>query len=469
MSSLLWFRRDLRLRDNPALLAACAVGPVVPVYIHDPQDQGPGAGGRASQWWLHHSLQALDAGLRERGLRLVIRQGPALGALKALAREACASAVHWNRLYEPVLQARDRAVKAGLREAGLEARSHSAALLREPWELSTGQGRPYQVFTPFFRALLAQGPSRLAQGLPRAWPGPKRWPQGLRLQALQLLPRQAWAQGWERLWRPGEAGAWRSLKRFLEGPVGSYALQRDRPGQAGTSRLSPHLHFGELSPQQVWQAAQGPQASAQTGATAFLRELAWREFSHHLLHHFPSTASRPLRPAFERLAWRKDPAGLQAWQRGRTGYPIVDAGLRELWATGFMHNRVRMIAASFLVKDLLIDWRAGAAWFMDTLVDADLAQNSMGWQWVAGCGADAAPFFRVFNPVLQGEKFDPEGAYVRRWVPELAALPGRWVHRPWEAPVEARRSTGSGGYPSPIVDHPLARQRALERYKALKG
>lgn len=443
MSSILWFRRDLRLRDNPALLAAIAAGPVIPVYIDEPATRPGGA----SRWWLHHSLAALQAELESRGLRLIIRQGEPLAVLRALLKESGAQAVHWNRLYEPALEARDAQVKAGL--PGV---SHSAALLREPWELATQTGKPYQVFTPFYRALQALGPSRRAQGLPRSWPAPAKQPKSLPLKALGLLPRLGWAQGFD--WAPGEAGALKALKRFLEGPAERYAGDRDRPDRPGTSRLSPHLHFGELSALQVWEAA--------AGSAAFLRELAWRDFSHHLLHHFPSTVTRALRPDFDRLAWRRDAQALKAWQQGRTGYPIVDAGLRELWATGFMHNRVRMIAGSFLVKDLLIDWRQGAAWFMDTLVDADLAQNTLGWQWVAGCGADAAPFFRIFNPVLQGQKFDPQGAYVRRWVPELAQVPDKWVHQPWAAPQPP------ASYPSPIVDHGLARQRALAALQGIK-
>jgi deoxyribodipyrimidine photo-lyase len=279
--------------------------------------------------------------------------------------------------------------------------------------------------------------------LPRRWPAPQRWPRGLDLDALALLPRLPWADGFQAQWSPGEAGAAKALRRFLDHAAEGYNSGRDRPDQPGTSRLSPHLHFGELSPQQLWQATEG---LAGPGPAAFRRELAWREFSHHLLHHFPRTVDTPLRLDLARLPWRRDPAGLKAWQQGRTGYPIVDAGMRELWATGFMHNRVRMIAASFLVKDLLVDWRLGAAWFMDTLLDADLAQNSLGWQWVAGCGADAAPFFRIFNPTLQAQKFDPQGAYIRRWIPEL----------------------GTAAYPSPIVDHALARQRALEALASLK-
>ncbi len=462
MSSILWFRRDLRLRDNPALLAASADGPLIPVYIDDPADRA----GAASRWWLHHSLAALQAALQAKGLRLLLRRGPALEALRALVAESGAASVHWNRVYEPALQARDRAVKAALREDGLAVASHNGSLLREPWELATGGGQPYQVFTPFYRKLLAVGPSRLAQGPPRRWQGPARALPSLGLAELGLLPRLDWADGFQQHWQPGEEGAQRALRRFLGGAVGAYAQDRDRPDRMGTSRLSPHLHFGELSPQQVWQAGQGVAVAERPGCAAFLRELAWREFSHHLLHHFPATVSQPLRRGFAGAPWRRDTAGLKAWQRGRTGFPIVDAGMRELWATGFMHNRVRMIVGSFLVKDLLLDWRAGAAWFMDTLVDADLAQNTLGWQWVAGCGADAAPFFRVFNPVLQGEKFDPEGAYVRRWIPELAGLPARWAHRPWEAPPELRPAAGA--YPAPILDHALARQRALDWFQALK-
>ena len=438
---IVWFRRDLRLADNPALVAAAAAGPVVPVFVWCPQEEQPWAPGAASRWWLHRSLEALERDLRSRRLRLVVRQGPALEVLRELAAEMDAVAVHWNRLYEPAAEQRDRRVKRELRAAGLRASSHKAALLAEPWEVSTAASEPYRVFTPFWRACLAQLDPPLPEPAPTLR-APERWPDTSAIADLRLEPAVDWAGGLAAEWTPGEAGAGERLERFLEQPVARYAEARDLPAVEGTSRLSPHLHFGEIGPRQVWHEIHGRGVQADR----YLTELGWREFAHHLLHHFPGSPEQPLRHEFERFPWRDDPDGLRAWQRGRTGFPLVDAGLRQLWQTGWMHNRVRMVVASFLVKDLLIPWQQGARWFWDTLVDADLANNTLGWQWTAGCGADAAPFFRVFNPQLQAAKADPDGAYVRRWLPEL----------------------DTPDYPVPIVDHAAARRRALEALRRVK-
>jgi len=473
--SLLWFRQDLRLADNPALTAAVQAGaPLVCVYLLDEATPGAWASGGASRWWLHHSLTALDAALRARGNRLVLRRGPAAEAIPALAAETGAARVFWNRCYEPYAVDRDRALKTALQGVGLAVESCNAALLLEPWQVKTGGGEPYRVFTPFWRAL---------QGLYRdeaPLPAPRQLPPapelaGDRLADWKLLPtRPDWAGGLRRSWTPGEAGAQARLEGFLALALADYRADRDRPDLAGTSRLSPHLHFGEIGPRQVWHATRHAVAAAgksEAAAEKFLCEIAWREFAQHLLFHFPSLPEANWRPAFDAVEWRRDPAALAAWQQGRTGYPIVDAGLRELWATGWMHNRVRMVVASFLIKDLLLDWRQGAAWFWDTLVDADLANNAASWQWVAGSGADAAPYFRVFNPVLQGERFDPEGAYVRRWVPELAGLPRQVIHRPWEADAAILRQAGvtlGRSYPERIVAHDAARRRALAAFKAVK-
>lgn len=438
---IVWFRRDLRLADNPALAAAAAAGPVVPVFVWCPQEEEPWAPGSASRWWLHRSLEALERDLRRHRLRLVVRQGPALEVLRELSAEVDAAGVHWNRLYEPAAERRDRRVKRELRAAGLQASSHNAALLVEPWEVSTAAGEPYRVFTPFWRACMTQLDPPPPEPAP-SLQAPERWPDASPIAELGLEPEVDWAGGLAAEWTPGEAGAGERLERFLEQPVARYATARDLPAVEGTSRLSPHLHFGEIGPRQVWHEIHGRGIQADR----YLTELGWREFAHHLLHHFPSTPEQPLRPEFERLPWRDDPDGLRAWQRGRTGFPLVDAGLRQLWETGWMHNRVRMVAASFLVKDLLIPWQQGARWFWDTLVDADLANNTLGWQWTAGCGADAAPFFRVFNPQLQAAKADPDGAYARRWLPEL----------------------DTSHYPAPIVDHAAARRRALEALRRVK-
>lgn len=476
MTSIVWFRIDLRLTDHPALDAAVRRGgAVVPVFIHAPEEEAPWIPGGASRWWLHQSLEALDAALRARGSRLIVRRGPSLSVLRELVRETGASAVFWSRRYEPALIARDKQIKEALRAEGVEAESFNAALLHEPWTIQNQSGKPFQVFTPFWRHCLSKPDPAPPLPAPKTLAAPPRWPKSLAVAELGLEPKIKWAEGMRAAWQPGEAGAQKQLKRFLESAFANYSADRNRPDVVGTSRLSPHLHFGEISPRQIWHGlrefASGRRTLADWRASQFLAEVGWREFAHHLLYHFPATPTEPLRQDFRKFPWRKDAAFLQAWQKGQTGYPIVDAGLRELWTTGWMHNRVRMIVASFLVKDLLISWREGAAWFWDTLVDADLAQNTLGWQWTAGCGADAAPYFRVFNPVSQGEKFDPRGDYVRKWCPELAKLPDAWLHQPGKAPAEilARAGVALGQtYPAPVVSHAIAREVALEAFARLK-
>lgn len=471
--AVVWFRQDLRLADNPALAAACQGDrPVTALYVLDEAGEGDWPLGGASRWWLHHSLAALDAALRERGGRLVLRRGEAASVLSEVARETRAGSVFWNRRYEPAAVARDTAVKAALQAEGVAARSFNAALLFEPWTIRTGAGEPYRVFTPFWRACLQAPAPPAPAAAPARIAAPAVEARSEVLADWRLTPGAPdWAGGLRAAWTPGEAAAQARLEAFLQGALDGYGQDRDRPDRPGTSRLSPHLHFGEIGPRQVWAAVQalgGGTADAQK----FLQELGWREFCHHLLFHVPTLPQASFREAFDAFPWADDPAGLDAWRRGRTGYPVVDAGLRELWTTGWMHNRVRMIAASFLVKHLLQDWRAGQAWFWDTLVDADLANNAASWQWVAGSGADAAPYFRIFNPVLQGEKFDPDGAYVRRWVPELAALPAAWIHKPWAAPAQVLERAGvrlGAAYPRPVVDHAAARERALAAFAGLKA
>ena len=471
--TLVWFRLDLRVTDNPALTAALERGEaVVPVFIWAPEEEGGWAPGAASRWWLHRSLEALGAELRTQGSRLILRRGPALETLRALVKETGATTVFWNRRYEPVIAARDAGLEEALRADGLKTESFNSALLFEPWTVANKTGRPFQVFTPFWRHCLTLPEPAPPMGCPRAVKSPARWPKSEPLASFALEPRTDWAAGLRAAWRPGEAGAGASLRRFCDEAFARYGEQRNRPDLAGTSRLSPHLHFGEIGPRQIWHGLRAFASGAGLPEHAwrhsqFLTEVGWREFAHHLLHHFPHTPTEPLRPDFARFPWRANAAWLKAWQGGRTGYPVVDAGMRELWSTGWMHNRVRMIVASFLVKDLLISWEEGVRWFWDTLVDADLASNTLGWQWTAGCGADAAPYFRVFNPVTQGEKFDPHGDYVRRWVPELATLPTAWVHRPWKAPEQVRRAAGLESqrpYPPPVVSHAIAREVALEAF-----
>ena len=469
-SALVWFRRDLRLADDPALQAALDAGLVpVPVYLHAPDEEAPWEPGAASKAWLAKSLATLSNNLASRGSRLIVRRcDSSLDALLQLQVETGAEAVFWNRLYEPALIARDSEIKSALRGQGVRADSFGAALLREPWEVETGQGEPYRVFTPFWKKLSAELGSVSVSDAPKRLPSVPDGIEGLdvsRGDPLELVPSPRWDKGfWERF-EPGEAGADKQLKAFLDSAVSGYAEDRDFPAETGTSRLSPYLHFGEISPRQALATIQSAGLDADGDAKAFVRELGWREFSHHLLYHFPKSAEANFNSRMDPFEWaapEKDK--LEAWQRGRTGIPIVDAGMRELWATGWMHNRVRMIVASLLTKNLRYHWRHGADWFWDTLVDADLANNTQGWQWTAGTGADAAPYFRIFNPVTQAERFDPNGDYIRRWVPELAGLTGKALYAPWTAVDALRRM--APGYPSaPIVDLKHSREAALAAYQ----
>ena len=467
-TALVLFRRDLRLADNPAWSAACAEhAQVLPVYLHAPGEDAGWAPGAASRWWLHQSLDALQQRLRALGGELHLCSGDSLPVLRDLLQRTGAGAVYWNRLYEPAAIARDTLVKAALREQGVAVHSHNAALWREPWQIATQQGEPYRVFTPYWRNLRTH--VKAEPPLPEpAVPGWLALPGGLPLAALQLLPAIPWYDGMAKAWQPGEHDAHELLEAFADDAVGDYAHARDLPARHGTSRLSPHLHFGEISPRQIHHVLDKRLRRTDTrhrpDIEPYLRELGWREFAHHLLYHFPHTPTENFNPRFAGFRWAApDEAQLARWQQGRTGIPLVDAGMRELWHTGWMHNRVRMIVASFLTKNLRQHWLHGARWFWDTLVDADLASNSMGWQWVAGCGADAAPYFRVFNPLTQARKFDPEGGYLRRWLPELAQAPTDLLHEPWKDPALLRRT----GYPAPMVDLAQSRQQALDAYGAL--
>nr|WP_282571432.1 deoxyribodipyrimidine photo-lyase [Methylonatrum kenyense] len=468
---MVWFRRDLRLHDNPALLAACAHSAVIPIYLHCPAEDGDWKAGGASRWWLHHSLTALATALRSRGSRLIIRRGEnSRDLLQQLIEETGATAVHWNRLYESATRDRDAAVKSALRDRGLDAHGHNAALLREPWMVKTQTGTPYRAFTPFWRAA-SKGSFAAPRPAPQTLQAPANWPQGLDPDELGLLPRIRWDQGLEDSWTPGEDGAWQRLQAFLRSRLADYDARRDLPAVDGTSRLSPHLHFGEIGPRQIVSALQ--ELPRGKDRDSFLSEIGWREFAHHLLYQNPEMPDVPLDHRFERFPWSDgQDASLQAWQRGETGIPIVDAGMRQLWQIGWMHNRVRMIVGSLLTKNLRVPWQRGEAWFWDTLVDADLASNSMGWQWIQGSGADAAPYFRIFNPIRQGERFDPDGDYVRRWVPELARLPAKFIHAPWQAPAPELNQAGlrlGHDYPQPIVDLANSRKQALDAYAAIKS
>jgi len=470
--ALVWFRNDLRLSDNPALLAAAASGrPVLAVYVLDDSNAGDWAMGGASRWWLHHSLVRLSADIEALGGTLILKRGDAREVIPALVSEHSIEAVYWNRAYEPWAIARDTQIKTALSDAGVEARSFKGALIVEPWEISTKQGKPYKVFTPFWRALKADH----APADPAGRPQSLQFAPAVRGDTLDdwaLLPAKPdWAGGLREAWTPGEAGAQGRLGDFIQHRMTRYDTARNVPGVSGTSGLSPHLHFGEISPRQVWHAVRNAPGGKGEDADSFLSEIGWREFSYNLLYHFPDLPDENFQAKFDRFDWTGSDDAYQAWTRGRTGYPIVDAGMRELWATGWMHNRVRMIVGSFLIKDLMIHWRRGEQWFWDTLVDADLASNAAGWQWVAGSGADAAPYFRIFNPVSQGEKFDPNGDYVRRWIPELKGLPKKYVHAPWTADRATLSAAGivlGRDYPRPIVDHAEARKTALAAFEKIK-
>ncbi|MCC4246394.1 cryptochrome/photolyase family protein [Stappia indica] len=477
---VVWFRDDLRLDDNPALAAAVGQGrPVVALYVLDESKDGPRALGGASRWWLNLSLKALARDLDKIGVPLVLRKGPALKTVPAVLSEAGAGNIVWNRRYDAPGIAIDKELKSSLREDGFVAESFNGALLAEPWDVLNGEGLPYRVFSPFFRAMNARG----APAQPQDFKAPsERLPEAPSLKGEEiddLLPlpsRPDWAGGLRDTWTPGEAGARKRLEAFLDNRLCRYAAQRDMPGEDATSLLSPHLRFGEISPRRIWYAA-GDRTAAQDEISdkqldKFRSELGWREFSYHLLFHFPDIGHANFQPRFDDFPWRKDKKQFRIWTKGQTGYPLVDAGMRELWHTGYMHNRVRMVVASFLIKHLMIDWREGEAWFWDTLVDADPANNTASWQWVAGSGADAAPYFRIFNPTSQGEKFDPDGTYVRRWVPELADMPASHIYKPHEAPREMLEKAGvrlGDTYPRPMVEHAKARQRALDAFQTIKN
>ena len=457
-TAIVWLRRDLRITDNPALaFAAQHAERVLVAWIHAPEEEAPWQPGAASNWWLHHSLLAVSEDLTAAGSKLVVRRGPSLKALRTLVGECDADLVVWNRLYEPAVIARDQQVKAALKDDGIEARSFNAALLAEPWTVETKAGGPYKVYTPFWRAIRPRLDQLYPVDVPDLPPSPRVTSEAL--DDFGLLPTLDWADGFHDHWQPGRQGADANLARFLDEAVHTYPDGRNLPARRDTSELSPHLHFGEIGPREVLARVQQHNAEdnrpgANRGAEKFLGELAWREFAHHLLYHFPETTEQPLNDRFEKFEWHWDTDALHAWQRGDTGIPIVDAGMRQLWQTGWMHNRVRMIVGSLLTKNLRTHWLEGARWFWDTLVDADLANNTLGWQWIAGCGADAAPYFRIFNPVTQGEKFDAEGDYVRRFVPELADRAGKDLHGPTD---------------TAIVDLKASRADALAAYDKVKG
>lgn len=465
MIVIVWFRQDLRLADNSALYYACQHAThIIPLFIDDPTPLTTTQLGSASRVWLHHSLQALQDQLKKLGSELILRQGQALPILQELIAQTGATHLVWNRLYDPASIARDKQIKTSL-QALCEVRSFNSSLIKEPWEVLKADGTPYQVFSPFWKALLKQGFNSLPLAAPQDLPSLPKILSSLTLDQLQLLPNIRWDTALIQHWQVGEIAAQTKLQHFLINHAARYAIERDYPALA-TSGLSPHLHSGEIGPRQlVYQALRycDENPSTETDVNFFLRELGWREFAYYLLYHFPHTVDKPLDERFARFPWAEHYDELLVrWQQGQTGIPIIDAGMRQLWQSGWMHNRVRMLVASLLTKNLLIPWQIGEQWFRDTLVDADLANNVLGWQWTAGCGADAAPYFRLFNPILQSQKFDPDGTYIRQWVPELKHRSKQTIHLP--------RSTLEqlGSYPFPIIDLQISREQALARFEQIK-
>lgn len=471
LPTILWFRKDLRLDDNAALNAAIdAGGSVIPVYIREPDELNIGPLGGAQEWWLHHSLTALKGALKALGSDLVLVRGKAEDVLSDIAHKTGARSVFVNRAYERTDY--DREIAVALKDKGIAISAFHGQLLHEPDRIRTGAGKPFKVFTPFWNAMQKLGEPHEPMDTPKSIPAPKQFPRSESLDGWDLLPAKPdWASGFSEMWTPGEQGAREKLKDIIDRDLHDYKRGRDFPAIDATSSLSAHLTHGEISPARIWYETRGLPAKTSEDVSHFRRELAWRDFCYGLLIEFPGLDRENWDDKFDAFEWQYDAKQFTAWTKGMTGYPIVDAGMRQLWKHGYMHNRVRMITASFMIKDLMIDWRKGEQWFRDTLVDADPANNSANWQWVAGSGADASPFFRIFNPILQGEKFDPDGDYVREHVPELAKLDRKYIHKPFEAPAAVLEKAGielGKTYPKPIVDHGFARDRALAAYKALK-
>ncbi|MFC3121687.1 cryptochrome/photolyase family protein [Agaribacter flavus] len=470
--ALMWFRQDLRITDNPALSAAVEMGELIPVYIHDTSLSQPNEPGSASKWWLHHALRDLAGKFNH---KLIVKSGKPVEVLLALCEAHDVEFVVWNRMYEKWARQRDTQIKTVLKEQGIKVKSYNGSLLWEPMTVSKADGTPYKVYTPYYRkACLNQPSPRYPLAVPK-YTIPSDIEQNAinSIDSLALLPSINWYDGFESHWSVTEEAAKTALQTFIEGAILNYEDDRNIPSLKACSRLSPYLHFGQISPNQIWYAVldkfNGDMSDK--GVDTYLSEIAWREFSYYLLYHFPEIQQVNFNAKFDNFAWQYDDAVFSAWTTGQTGVPIVDAGMRELWKTGYMHNRVRMIVASYLVKNLLIDWRKGERWFWDCLLDADTASNAASWQWVAGSGADAAPYFRIFNPVLQGEKFDKQGEYVKTYCPELVKLPQKYIHKPWEAPAtvlsEAQITLGED-YPFPLVDLKQSRQRALDAFAAIK-
>lgn len=471
---VVWLRDDLRLDDNPALAHAAETGrPVVPLVVLEEDGGGRPLGG-AHRWWLHHSLRSLDASLTSIGSGLVLRRGAPETVVPDIVREIGAGALFMNRRYHRPADAADAAITSALEE--VEVESFQAHILHDPDGVRTKTGGFYKVYTPFMKSLRAAGEPRDPMDAPKSLKAPKGGlPRSDKLAGWKLLPTKPdWSGGMRETWTPGEANAHERFEHFCDSILAGYDESRELPAEDGTTRMSPHLRFGEISPYRLWHRAEEEARGSRIPGKAietFRRELIWRDFNYHVLHHVGAIDRENINKRFEGFDWQGTKAELKAWQHGRTGYPIVDAAMRQLWQTGWMHNRMRMVVGSFLTKDLLIDWREGEQWFWDTLVDGDIASNTAQWQWIAGSGADAQPFFRIFNPITQGQKFDPTGAYIGRYLPELAKLSDKDIHTPWLAGAASLKKAGirlGETYPEPIVDHGKARERALAVYRATR-
>lgn len=464
-TAIIWFRNDLRLSDNAALNAAQRHKSIIPLFIYDETLKAELGGAR--KWWLHHAINVLGQNISELGNDLILKSGNEYDTLQSVIEQTCAKAVYWNRRYEPSRIKIDKAIKNDLKNQGVSVESFAGHLLHEPTQLMNKSGTPFKVFTPFWRTLESQVVESSPIPKPDSLPPAANKIESDQLDDWKLLPTNPnWATSIGQRFTPGENAAQSLLGDFLQNKVDRYKEKRDFPAVENTSYLSPYLTFGEISPRQIWSESQTFE-----GGQSFRRQLGWRDFSYYLLIHNPELKFKNFNDNFDTFQWSHSEELFEKWKKGQTGYPIIDAGMRELWQTGYMHNRVRMVVASFLTKHLLIDWREGEKWFWDTLVDADPANNAASWQWVAGSGADASPYYRIFNPIIQGQKFDPEGRYVKQYVPELANLAAKYIHTPWEAPEHVTLEAGielGTTYPKPIVDHSFARNRALDAYQRMK-
>lgn len=473
---IVWFRKDLRIHDNPALWEAAQQGIVIPVFIWSEEEELDYQSSEASRWWLHHSLHALQKKFESKGLALTVRRGNSLQQLTEISKQTNADAVFYSDRYEPSIVRRDQLITQSLLSSGIEVRSFQSNLLFPPGNLLNQKNQPYKVFTSFWKRTMQETVQRPLP-IPVEFVAYDQELPSLQLDELGLLPAIHGHEKFHAYWEPGEEGAIARWQAFTEEGLSRYVEGRDIPSADSVSLISPHLAWGDISVRAIWHAAKRLNDAAieeyiATAIDAFLRQLIWREFAYHQLIHFPTMLDTPLREKFKAFPWQGSNEAFESWQKGLTGYPFVDAGMRELWETGAIHNRVRMVVASFLVKHLLISWTEGSEWFKETLIDFDAANNAMGWQWVTGSGIDAAPYFRIFNPVLQGQKFDSDGLYIRKWLPELEKLPLKYIHQPWKAPTELLLKAGielGKTYPLPVIDHSFARSRALEAFAKVKN